>query len=427
MIGLVRNPDTWLDKEKYYKLEDRQRIMAHARLIQELVHERSNKTVKSESTITSKAQRNATNEDDPEATEALEGGPKTGETLPFDIPKGKLLNEVDISKSLTQTQRSALEKVLITNEEAFGLDGWLGNYEAKVDIRMKEGTVPISLPPFPASPAKREVIDKQMDAWIKLGVIEPSKSPWAAPVFIVYWNGKPRMVIDLRKFNENVIPDEFPLPKQDDILQALTGAQWLSTLDALAGFTQLTLTDSASEKLAFRTHRGLWQFKRMPFGYRNGPSVFQRVMQNVLAPYLWIFTLVYIDDIVVFSKTFDEHLSHLDQVFKVISKANITLSPPKCHFAYQSLILLGQKVSRLGLSTHKEKVDAILAIEEPQNVSDLQTFLGMMVYFSAYVPFYAWIAKPLFDLIKKKSKWKWSSVHREAFTLCKEVLSNAPI
>lgn len=100
-----------------------------------------------------------------------------------------------------------------------------------------------------------------MDAWIELGVIEPSRSPWAAPVCIVYYNNKPRMVIDLRKFNKRVIPDEFPLPKQEDILQALNGSQWLTTLDALSGFTQLTLSDSAAEKLAFRTHHGLWQFR----------------------------------------------------------------------------------------------------------------------------------------------------------------------
>jgi hypothetical protein len=142
-----------------------------------------------------------------------------------------------------------------------------------------------------------------MDQWIKLGVIEPSKSPWGAPAFIVYRNGKPRMVVDLRRLNERVINDEYPLPKQEDILQTLTGAQWLTTLDALSGFTQLTMTPSASEKLAFRTHRGLWQFKRMPFGYRNGLGVFQRIMQGILAPYLWIFALVYIDDIVVFSRT----------------------------------------------------------------------------------------------------------------------------
>ena len=121
---------------------------------------------------------------------------------------------MDISPQLTNDQRSALEKIILQNELTFGLDGRLGNYPEKVEVSMKPGTIPISLPPFPASPAKREVIDKQMDSWIELGVIEPSVSPWAAPVFIVYRNGKPRMVIDLRKFNENVIPDEFPLHQE---------------------------------------------------------------------------------------------------------------------------------------------------------------------------------------------------------------------
>ena len=317
--------------------------------------------------------------------------------------------------------------MIFRNLSAFGLNGRLGSYPEHIDIPVKPGTEPVSLPPFPTSPANREVIDQQMDQWIKLGVIEPSKSPWGAPAFIVYRNGKPRMVVDLRRLNEQVINDEYPLPKQEDILQTLTGAQWLTTLDALSGFTQLTMTPSASEKLAFRTHRGLWQFKRMPFGYRNGPGVFQRIMQGILAPYLWIFALVYIDDIVVFSRTFDDHLAHLDMVFAAIAKSGITLSPSKCHFAYQSLLLLGQKVSRLGLSTHKEKVDAIVQLDQPRNVSELQTFLGMMVYFSAYIPFYSWIAHPFFQLLKKGSKWEWTDLHSEAFHLCKQVLSNAPV
>ena len=109
----------------------------------------------------------------------------------------------------------------------------------------------------------------------------------------------------------------------------------------------------------------------MPFGYKNGPSIFQRVMQNVLAPFLWIFALVYIDDIVIFSKSFDDHLSHLDQVFKAVAETGITLATTKCHFAYQSLLLLGQKVSRLGLSTHMEKVSAILNLDVPRNTHDL--------------------------------------------------------
>ena len=115
---------------------------------------------------------------------------------------------------------------------------------------MKPETVPISHPPFHTSLANREVINKQMDSWIELGVIEPSRNPWAA-VFIIYCNSKLRMVIDLWKFNERVIPDEFLLPKQEDIIQALNGSQWLTTLDALSGFTQLTMSDSAAEKLAF--------------------------------------------------------------------------------------------------------------------------------------------------------------------------------
>ena len=342
------------------------------------------------------------------AEELVEGGPKTSLSPKDDVEASRLLEAIDISPDLSTDQRNQIAALISKHASVFGLDGKLGNYPGKVEVEMKEGTMPISLPPFHASPASREIIDKQMNAWIELGVIEPSKSPWAAPVFIVYRNNKPRMVIDLRKFNEKVIPDEFPLPKQEDILQALNGSQWLTTLDALSGFTQLMLSDSTAEKLAFRTHRGLWQFRHMPFGYRNGPAVFQRVMQNVLAPFLWIFALVYIDDIVIFSLTFEDHLRHLDKVFAAISQANITLSPAKCHFAFQSLLLLGQKVSRLGLSTHKEKVRAITQLDVPRNISELQTFLGMM-------------------LLKKESKWEWSNIHQEAFELCKEVLTNAPI
>ena len=127
----------------------------------------------------------------------------------------------------------------------------------------------------------------------------------------------------------------------------------------------------------------------MPFSCKNSPSIFQRIMQNILAPFLWIFTLVYINNIIIFSLTLEDHISHLNQVFKAIEDSGVTLSVTKCHFRYQSLLLLGQKVSRLGLSTHKEKVDAILLLDEPKDHHDLQVFLGMMVYFSVYIPFYA--------------------------------------
>lgn len=181
------------------------------------------------------------------------------------------------------------------------------------------------------------------------------------------------------------------------------------------------------EKTAFRTHRGLYQFKRLPFGLRNGPSVFQRVMQGILAPYLWLFCLVYIDDIVVYSKSYEDHIEHLDKVLEAIEKAGITLSPSKCHLFYPSILLLGHKVSRLGLSTHREKVSAIMDLERPNKLAQLQTFLGMTVYFSAFIPFYSDICAPLFLLLRKGARWKWGPEEERAFETVKETLKSAPV
>ncbi|EEB98511.1 hypothetical protein MPER_01964, partial [Moniliophthora perniciosa FA553] len=161
-------------------------------LIRELANQRdsSSATVRSSAEVTSKAHQNVASPDDPTAQEPVEGGLKTAEVHIEDVSSDRLLNEVHISPDLHQEQRKALEEVIRINEKAFGLDGRLGNYAGRVDIPMKSGAQPVSLPPFPASPANREVMDHQLDSWLKLGVIEPSKSPWGAPVFIVYRNGK---------------------------------------------------------------------------------------------------------------------------------------------------------------------------------------------------------------------------------------------
>jgi len=223
--------------------------------------------------------------------------------------------------------------VIENNQGAFGFNGQLGHYKTKVHIELKPGTKPISAAPYNASPAKRQAIDQQIDVWLSQDVIEESKSPWGAPVIIVYRNDKPRMCIDYHKMNKATIADQHPIPRQTDILAALSGAQYLSVFDALSGFTQLEFDEESRPISAFRTHRGLHQFKRMPFGWRNGPPEFQRVMQEILAPYLWVFSLVYIDDIVVYSRTFEDHLQHINLMLKAIAKSGITLSPPSVTLA----------------------------------------------------------------------------------------------
>lgn len=150
-------------------------------------------------------------------------------------------------------------------------------------------------------------------------------------------------------------------------------------------------------------------------------------MQDILALFLWIFALVYIDNIIVYSKSWEEHLEHLDAVLGTIKAAGLTLSPMKCHFGYTSILLLGQKVSRLGMSTHGEKVQAIVDLARPERVPALRTFLGMVVYFSQYIPYYSEIVAPLFALLRKDAKWEWRAEHETAWKAAKAALLKAPV
>jgi len=150
-------------------------------------------------------------------------------------------------------------------------------------------------------------------------------------------------------------------------------------------------------------------------------------MQGILAPFLWIFSLVYIDDIIVYSHSYEEHLEHLERVLWAVREARITLSPKKCHFAYTSILLLGQKVSWLGLSMHNKKVRAITKLAAPTNLHSLQSFLGMAIYFLHYIPGYTSLAAPLFELLRKNAKWNWGRIQEEAFQRLQQALASAPV
>ena len=410
IIGTLVDPATFFDSPK--STEELQKFQKAAEVIKTVI------------AIQSKQEESPREESEEEQEQY---GPKTAAMPDPDLyPSDQLEDLIDVG-SLPDHLKEEAWAMLRKRIKAFGFDGRLGNLPAKVHIRTVDGQVPISVPMYHASPQKREIIDAQLNTWFEQGVIEPSRSPWSAPVVIAYQNGKPRFCVDYQKLNAATIPDEFPIPRQSDILASLSGAQVLSSLDALSGFTQLELAEEDIEKTAFRTHHGLFQFRRLPFGLRNGPSIFQRVMQGILAPYLWIFCLVYIDDIVIYSKSYEEHLSHLDQVLEAIEKAGITLSPKKCHLFYGSILLLGHKVSRLGLSTHEEKVKAIMELERPRKLSQLQAFLGMVIYFSAFILYYASICAPLFQLLRKGCKWNWGVEQEHAFQSVKSALESSPV
>jgi hypothetical protein len=297
-----------------------------------------------------------------------------------------------------------------------------------VHIDLAPGTKLISMPPYYASPAKHQLINKQIDLWLSQDIMEESKSPWGAPIIVIYHHGKPCICIDWQKLNKAMVADQHPIPKQTDILQALSGAQYLSVFNVLSGFTQMEFDEESRPIMAIHTHRGLHHFKCMPFGWQNGLPEFQCTMQDILSPYLWIFTLVYIDDIVVYSRTFDNHLKHMDSVLKAIATSGLMLLPPKCHLGYRSIVVLGNKVSKLGLSTHHKKLKAIWELDTPKDHKKLETFLGMAVYFNTYILYFLWMATPLFKCLQKKeTSFEWTEEQQKAFELIKLALVSTPV
>jgi hypothetical protein len=221
--------------------------------------------------------------------------------------------------------------------------------------------------------------------------------------------------------------DQYPIPRVDDISSQFSGMAYYTTFDANKGFHQVEVDEKDREKTAFRTHVGLHQFKRMPFGLKTGPSVFQRLTDRILGRYKWQIALVYIDDIIIYSKTFEKHAEDVDTVLKLVRKSGITLSPSKSYVAHHSIKALGHRVSNLGIGTLEETVKAVKEYPRPHNVKALQRFLGLAVYYRKFVKNFARIATPLYDLLKKVTEWKWSEPQQKSMEEIKEKLITAPV
>lgn len=297
---------------------------------------------------------------------------------------------LDINESLTATQTTRLKDILYKHRNVFAYGqqrlGKIADFHATIDTGDAK---PVSTPPYHASPKGREFISETIATLLAEDIIEPSDSPWASNVVLITQKGKVRFCVDYRKLNEVTKADQYPLPRIDDYLNQFQGKSWFSTFDANSGFHQIPIEEKDREKLAFRTHEGLFQYKRMPFGIRNGPSIFQRIMDQVLGNAKWSYALVYIDDIVVYSKTFDEHLEHLDKLFTKLSPSKLTLSIPKSHLCHQEIVALGHNISRLGIGLNKANLRAISEFPRPTRLKDVQSFLGLTGYYRKHLPKFA--------------------------------------
>ncbi|CAK1590660.1 unnamed protein product [Parnassius mnemosyne] len=267
-----------------------------------------------------------------------------------------------------------------------------------------------------------------IEGMVKDGVIEPSSSPWCSPVVLVKKkDGSMRFCVDYRCLNDVTKKDSYPLPRIDDTLDMLTGVKWFSTLDLKSGYWQVEIDPKDKEKTAFSTGKGLWQFKVMPFGLCNAPATFERLMELVLTGLIGDACLVYLDDIIIVGRTFEEHLQNLERVLMKIQSANLKLSPKKCSLFKRQVSFLGYVVSEEGIRTDPEKIAAVKEWPVPKDKTQVRPFLGLCSYYRRFVKNFADIAKPLHKLTEEKRQFCWDESCDIAFQELKNRLCKTPI
>ena len=232
--------------------------------------------------------------------------------------------------------------------------------------------------------------------------------------------------VDFRKVNEVTRKDAQPLPRIDDTIDALEGAKWFSTLDLASGYWQVEMDPHDREKTAFPTPYGLYQFRVMPFGLCNAPGTFQRLREQVLAGLHWTTCLVYLDDIIIFSKTIEDHLDRLRDVFSHL-RAGLKVKPSKCHLLWKEMQYLGHIISENGVATDPEKTKRVSEWPTPTGAKDLQKFLGLASYYRKFIKNFAQIAAPLNRLTEQNRKYCWTPEFEDAFNAVKHRLTSSPI
>ncbi|KAF4648090.1 hypothetical protein FOL47_003737, partial [Perkinsus chesapeaki] len=279
----------------------------------------------------------------------------------------------------------------------------------------------------------RAEISAQLEELERDGMIVRSTSPYKFPcVFVPKKNGKVRMCVDYRSLNKVSKVDSYPLPRPDDVQEHLLGAKIFSTLDLRSGYWQMKVRPSDRHRTAFCPGPGfpLFEWTRMPFGLCNAPASFQRLMDLVLGRFE--FVRIYLDDVLVFSRSMEEHIRHLELVFNALREAGLTLAGDKCSIGMDSVTYLGHRFSASGMSPDKSKVDVIVSWPTPRTATDLRSFLGLAGYYRHFIPHFADRSKALQQLHTTCTKDKdsvadlWAEEHMLAFEDIKKALADIP-
>lgn len=335
------------------------------------------------------------------------------------------VKNIEFSDTLSEKQSNELFSLLNSYADCFSKGPHdLGRTNVDKHVINTDNNTPIKLNPYKLPHGLKEESDKIVNEMLNNGIIQPSKSPWCNPYFLIKKkNGTYRFVLNYRKLNEVTKKDAFPIPLVEDIFADLNGTCIFSSLDLASGYWQIEMEESSKEKTAFAVNNGLFEFNVMPYGVCNGPSTFQRVMQTVLAgaPCL----PPYIDDIVIASKSWGEHMESIDQVLSKLKIAGLKLNPDKCSWARDNIVYLGHLLSKDGIRPDPKKIESLMNMKAPTSPKEAQIVYGFCNYLRSYVPNFAHLLKPVSDCLHMKTKdFKWTEEANSAFEQMKFIIAD---
>ena len=288
-------------------------------------------------------------------------------------------------------------------------------------------------------PSMYNEVKSHLQQLLTSGIIRRSHSPWSSNVVLVRKkDGSLRMCVDYRELNKRTIPDSYALPRIEEVLDSLGGSKYFSVLDMKSGYYQVELNESHKERTAFSVGPlGFWEFQRLPFGLNNSPATYQRLMEDILGDYHLNICLIYLDDLIIFAKTYEEHLERLQMVLQRLREAGLKLSAKKCKFFQTKVVYVGHLVSEEGIEADPAKVESIKNWPTPTTPEEVRRFLGFAGYYRKFVKDFSRIARPLNDLmptpVKKSRKkhvqkaWLWDHEQQQAFDVLKYILSSPPV
>ncbi|MCO5554914.1 hypothetical protein L7F22_008452 [Adiantum nelumboides] len=294
-------------------------------------------------------------------------------------------------------------------------------------IELILGSSPPNKPPYRVSQAQQEEIMRQINELVEKGMVRPSSSPFCSPVLLVHnKDGTYRMCVNYRALNRITIKNRFFVPQIEDLFDKLQGSTYFSRIDLKSGYHQIRIVNEDILKTAFRTTFGLYEYLVMPFGLTNALATFNRMMEQIFRPYR-NFTGVFFDDVIIYSKSIEEHKKHLQIIFQALRDNKLFINQKKSEFFLQEIQYLGPIISQFGIRMDPTKLEVINKWPNSRNLPELKSFIGMCAYYRCFLEKFSLIAGPLHDLTKKNVKYVWTERKQEAFDKLKQKLTSQPV